>query len=553
MSHSPSNSSPGPLPTFANGWRNDLLSGFLVFLIALPLCLGIAMASDFPPIAGIFTAIAGGCLCPIISNSELTIKGPAAGLIVIVFGAVQELGQGDPLLGYKLTLGIGVAAGIIQIVFGLLKTGILSEFFPTAAVHGMLAAIGVIIAGKQIHQVLGVPLPKHVKEPLEQIAQIPNSFMNLNPEIALIGGLSLLILFGLPLIKNKFVRRIPAPMIVLLVAVPLGFYFDLDHEHKYLFLDHKEYTVGPKFLVSLPDNMFDAITLPDFSGLLSGTGIKFLVMFALVGTLESLLSAKAIDLLDPWKRKTNMNRDLLAVGVANTAVASIGGLPMISEIVRSSANINNGGRTRLANLFHGLFLLGFVALVPNLIHEIPLAALGAMLVYTGFRLASPKEFIHAYRIGREQFFIFATTVVAVLATDLLVGIGIGIAVKFAIHLFRGVPVRSLLKPQTEIESVDGETYAITVQDAAIFSNWIAFRRRLDALTDAKTLVVDLSEAKVVDHTVMEKLHQLEQDYATRGCTLVVRGLDNHRPVSQHPLAARKKIRDDQTASVQTDK
>lgn len=534
----PSTAASRDLPNFRNSWRQDLISGGLVFLIALPLCLGISMASGYPPIAGIFTAIIGGCVCTIFSNSELTIKGPAAGLIVIVAGAVQEMGAGDPLLGYKLALGVGVAAGIIQILFGLLKTGIMGEFFPSAAVHGMLAAIGIIIAGKQIHTLLGVT--PSAKEPLELLGEIPHSLAQLNPEITLIGGISLLILFGLPLIKSTWVRRIPAPMVVLLVSIPLGIWFDLEHEHRYLFLDHQEYTLGPKFLVTLPSNLFHAITLPDFSGVWTATGLKFVVLFALIGSLESLLSAKAVDLLDPWRRKTNFNRDLLGVGVANTCAGMIGGLPMISEIVRSSANINNGARTRLANLFHGLFLLGFVALAPNLIHRIPLAALAAMLIYTGFRLASPKEFWHAYKVGPEQLAIFVATVVGVLAIDLLAGIAIGIALKWIIHICRGLPLKALFRPEYSLEVVSSEQWVLSVHQAAVFSNWISFQKRIEGLHEVQSLVINLAQTHLVDHTVMSKLDQLQQEFSEQGRELLVVGLEDHIPVSKHPLASRRR-------------
>lgn len=523
--------------------RSDLISGFLVFLIALPLCLAIAKASGFPPIAGIFSAIIGGVITPWISNSELTIKGPAAGLIVIVAGAVAEFNQlygspDDPMRGYKMALGIGVAAGIIQILFGLIRAGKLGDFFPTAAVHGMLAAIGVIIMSKQVHAIFGVT-PK-ASAPLELIAEIPRSILNWNPDIAIIGVLSLVILFSFPFLKVKVLRMIPAPMVVLLLAIPLGFYFDLEHEHKYLFLNHHEYAVGPRFLVEIPNNIANGIVTPDFSGVATRAGMYWILMFALIGSLESMLSAKAVDMLDPRHRKTNLNKDLLAVGVANTVSCSIGGLPMISEIVRSSANINNGAKTRYANMFHGLCLLLFVALFPSLIHSIPLAALAAMLVYTGFRLASPKEFASVYRTGPEQLAVFVTTLVVVLATDLLVGVFTGVAVKFLIHFLNGASFGTLFRPRLAIDDLDDGTARVTVYDAVIFSNWIAFKNKIDSLGDRKEILIDLSNTRLIDHTVMEHLHHIEGDFQRAGRRLVLSGLEQHRAFSQHPQAGRKK-------------
>lgn len=529
MSHDSAPVSPaptGPTPVgnldgFRRWARQDIFSGFLVFLVALPLCLGIAMASGFPPIAGIFTAIIGGILAPLISNSELTIKGPAAGMIVIVLGAVTELGGGDAALGYKLALGIGVAAGVVQILFGIFRTGILGEFFPLATVHGMLAAIGIIIAGKQIHTIFGVR--PHGHEAIEILAEIPHSVAHLNPQTTLIGVLCLVILFGMPLIKHPVIKKIPAPLVVLLVATPLAYFMQLPSN----------------FLVNVPSNMFAAMAFPDFSAVGTGVGIKYIIMFALVGTLESLLSAKAIDLLDPWQRKTNMDRDLIAVGVANTAASFVGGLPMISEIVRSSANINNGARTRFANLWHGVFLLGFVALLPMLINRIPLAALAAMLVYTGFRLASPKEFVHTYKVGPEQLIIFMTTLVLTLATDLLIGIAGGILVKFAIHLYNGASPKSLFKAQIEIDISDPTNTRVIVRNSVVFSNWINFQKQVRALADKQNVTLDLSGAQLVDHTVMGKLAQLIKDVRAGGHELTIEGLDGHASMSNHPEAARK--------------
>lgn len=526
-------------------WRADLLAGFLVFLIALPLCLGISMASGYPPIAGIFTAIIGGVVTTFISNSELTIKGPAAGLIVICLGAVEAFGGGvgksfgENQQAYQLALGVGVAAGVLQLLLGVFRLGdVIGDFFPASAVHGMLAAIGVIIAAKQIHVVLGVQSVSG--GPLALIGQIPASFTRLNPEIALIGLTSLLILFGLPLIKNRYVRMLPAPMAVLVVAIALGFAFDLDHPHYYRFFGDELYSIGPEYEVNLPGNFFDGITLPSFAGVLTRDGLQFLVLFTLVGSLESLLSAKAIDLLDPLRRKTNLNRDLAAIGLANTLAAFVGGLPMISEIVRSKANLDNGARSRFANLFHGLFLLGCVALIPGLLHHIPLAALAAMLVYTGCRLASPFEFVRAYKIGREQLAIFLATLVATLATDLLIGVSTGVLVKWFIHWVNGAPLRSMFRPPVTVETSGDNTVVVTVRDAAVFSAWLHIRGKLRSVEPAMDVVLDLSQTRLVDHTVMEKLHELEREYEHAGRALHVVGLEGHRTLSAHPKAARKK-------------
>jgi MFS superfamily sulfate permease-like transporter len=524
--------------------KNDIVSGFLVFLIALPLCLAISVTSGYPPIAGIFTAIIGAIVATFISNSELTIKGPAAGLIVIALGCINDFGGPGNTDAYRAALAVGVAAAVLQILFGMFRAGILGEFFPISAVHGMLAAIGVIIIIKQIPYALGVIGAKG--DPLTMVRQIPHYVLEANPAIASIGLVSLLIMFSWPIAGRKIsvLKLIPAPMVVLLIAVPMGMGFDLLHKHSYYLQGH-EYQLSAQYLVDMPDRMFgmfDSVTYPEFSALAQPRAWKWVTMFFIIGSLESLLSAKAVDLLDPWKRKTNMDRDMIAIGVGNLCASLVGGLPMISEIVRSKANIDNGARTRFADMWHGIFLLLCVAMIPSVLHMIPLAALAAMLVYTGYRLAHPTEFIHVYHIGREQLAIFVTTLVVVLATDLLIGVAAGIVLKMIIHVSNGVPLQSLFKPYLEVQDVNANTSMIIARKSAVFSNWIPFRRQIEdiGLVQRRNLIIDLSDTRLVDHSVMGKLKEMARDFEQEGLSFEVRGLDSLQPLADNAQAARKR-------------
>ncbi len=517
-------------------FSSDALSGFLVFLLALPLSMGIAQASDFEPIYGLITAMVGGILVSFLAGSRLTIKGPAAGLIVIVAGSVAEFGGG--VEGWKIALGAVVVAGVCQVLFGLFKFGKLSDFFPLSAVHGMLAAIGIIIISKQVHGLLGqnpmTPEGKPMVEPLELIGQIPHTLSNPNVTAMIIGLVSLAIVFGWPMIKSNITKKIPAPLVVLVVAIPLSFYLGLQN-----ILDDKGI---PKYLVHFSKGLVDIIGINvSFAGLSqTGTFIKYVIMFALVGSLEALLTVKAIDMLDPFKRKSDYNKDLIAVGIGNIVAGILGGLPMISEVARSSANVNNGGKTRWANFFHGFFILIFLLLAVKFSDLIPKPALAAMLIGVGFKLAHPKEFIHTFEIGKEQLAIFLVTVVFTLATDLLVGIGAGILLKMIIHVMNGTPISSFFKSPTEV-SFEGNNYLVEIDKAAIFSNFLGIKRKLEEIPAGFNVTIDLKNTKLVDHSVMESLEHFKHDYEAMDGTVKIIGLENHIPLSNHKLAGRKKV------------
>ncbi|GAA2524372.1 SulP family inorganic anion transporter [Pilimelia columellifera] len=516
--------------------RADLRSGFLVALIALPLCLGIALASGFPPVAGLLTAIVGGVLVTLLGSARLTIKGPAAGLIVIAIGAVTELGGGDTALGYRRALAVGVVAAVIQIILALCRAASVGVAMSPSVVHGMLAAIGVIIIAKQAHVVLGVT-PEGA-EPLELLAEIPRSVIHANPAIVGIGLLSLLILFGLPLIRARWAKAVPAPLVVLAVAVPLGLLLHLAQPHDYQLFGAGHH-LGPEHLVRLPGSLLDAVAFPDFSVITSAASIKYVVMFALIGSIESTLTVLAVDAMDPERRASDYNRDLLALGGGNLVASLIGGLPMISEIVRSRANIDAGARSRWSNFAHGAILLILVAAAPAVLQTIPLAALAAMLVYTGARLASPSELTRLRRIGLDQAALFLTTLIVTLATDLLLGVAAGLLLKLVVHLVRGAPARAIVRPRAEARR-DGDTLHVRVPDAAIFTALTPVRNAVRRAGDPppRTVTIDVGDARLVDHTFLSRLQDMAREWP--GVTLTVRGLEKLRATSDHPHATRRR-------------
>jgi MFS superfamily sulfate permease-like transporter len=515
-------------------WKTDLVAGLLVSLIALPLCLGIAMASGFPAFGGVITAIIGGLVVGPLSGAPLTIKGPAAGLIAIVIASVDALGQGNAVDGYRLTLAAIVVASVIQIVFAICKCGRFADFFPASVIQGMLAAIGIIIISKQIHPLLGVKAL--ARDPIPLLLEIPHSLVVMNPEVALIGVSSVVIVLFATTFFGRLSKFFPGPLVAVAVGIGFCLYFDINHAHRYQWYSI-DYTMDERFLVSLPSSFFAGVTFPDFSRILSATSLQFIVLFALIGSLESLLTCKAVDALDPVGRKARLDKDLLGVGCGNLLCGLIGGLPMISEVVRSSANIHYGAKTRWANFFHGACLLAFVVLLTPVIRLIPNAALAGVLCVVGYRLASPRHFRQCKKIGREQLFVFVVTIVATLLTDLLIGVLIGMITEYLVALFLGAPAFGLISSVgTGKPSSDGRLH-IELPGACTFGNVIGFKRALGS-SNEQPLTLDFSKATYVDHTFMHEVRNLQKER-----DVAVIGLDRLTPISPHREAMRRALPD----------
>ncbi len=497
--------------------KNEIKCGLLVSLIALPLSIGIAIASGAPPTAGLIAAVSGGIIAGLFSRGGPVINGPAAGLIVIVLGAIQELGGGDALAGFKAVLACTVIAGAIQMVMGKFKLATLGLVFPSGVVHGMLSAIGLIIISKQLYPLLG--LATTASSPVELYLGLPHALLQLNPGIALIGASVLCLLLAWPRLPKSSSQKIPGPLAGVLLGVGLGLALDLHHDHLVQGVITK-FNLGPRFLLTIPENLATFFFLPDFRAAASLAFWKHTLLIAMVGGVESTLSVCAVDKLDPAKKKSDLNRSLLANGLANVVSGMVGGLPIIAEIVRSSANISNGSKTQCANFFHAVAILFFLVFLPSLLHEIPLAALAALLIMVGYRLASPKTLMHA--IKQKEGVVFASTVLVILATDLLTGILVGTLLEIGKLAFQSKSL-NFFQLDSKKHDEDQEKY-IAVEGPLAFTNYLKLREQLALPGDSSRLTLDLRKTSFLDSTVREHLHSHERDYQAAGKVLII-----HRP------------------------
>lgn len=533
-------------------WRYDLVAGLQVALVSLPLSLGIAIASGAPPVTGLISAIIAGLVLPLLGGSYVTISGPAAGLAPALLAGMLLLGGGDLTAGYPLLLVAIFLTGAVQIVLSLAKAGEFSRILPSAVVEGMLAAIGVIIIIKQIPLLAG-DLAAPAKTVLAAAASVPDSLMRLDPAALAVGLVSLALIFILKRSHNRWLTLVPAPITVALAGIALGYLLQLD----------------PKHLIRLPENILEeGFTLPHFSAVWENQSLWLSVLvvvitLTLIDGIESLASIAAIDKIDPFQRRSNPNRTLLAMGVANVCSSVAGGLTIIPGGIKSRANVDAGGRTLWANAYNALFLILLIWLGKDLINRLPLATLAAILIYVGWRLCEPRVFRKTVLIGREQLLLFLITLVSILLTDLLTGIIIGVLSKIALVLylltpsFRQVltsqraPARipqalwegfsALFKsPVIRVVKQDnpGAHYKVYLGSLFCF-NLLRLERKLRVLPqDAGVTLVFAESARMIDHTSMEFLLHFKEECLHRGRHCDLAGLDNFYPFSNHSLAAR---------------
>jgi MFS superfamily sulfate permease-like transporter len=510
---------------FAN-LKSDLPSGLVVFLVAVPLCLGIALASGAQPFSGLIAGIVGGIVIGLLSNSALSVSGPAAGLAALVAGAIAAIGD------FRLFLCAVFIAGIIQILLGLAKLGGIANYIPSSVIKGMLTSIGILIIAKQIPHAVGYD--KDEKGNVTELFPFGNEdwhellkpFQHIETGVTIITIVSIIIMlvWEKPFFKKRM-PFIPGALVAVIVAILLNTVWQSGSSKLVIENEH---------LVQIPvaattSEFFSFFTLPDFSGLLNGNVIMYGFFIALIASLETLLSIEAIDNLDPQRRVTNTNKELFAQGVGNSLSGLIGGLPVTSVIVRSSANVNSGAKTKLSAIIHGVFLLGCTISIPWLLNKIPLSALAAILLLTGYKLAKPSVFTSFWKAGKYQFVPFIVTVIVILSIDLfnisdfvnngsiivdlfkgLKGKGLIIGVLAGILTATGAILHGNLKNSYYFHKEnhqEGDIIKIRLSEEVSFLNKAAIRETLDHMPENSSVVIDASNTTYIDYDVLELIKE----------------------------------------------
>lgn len=510
-------------------WKQDLPASIVVFFVALPLCLGIALASGAPLFAGLIAGIVGGVLVGSLSGSSVGVSGPAAGLAAIVLTAISALG------GYENFLLAVVLGGVIQVIFGVLKAGIIGYYFPSSVIKGMLTGIGIIIILKQIPHFFG-----YDRDPEGDFAFFQldgnNTFSELAVMVDFISpGATLIAVIGLGILllwdnvlkgKGKFFTLVQGP----LVAVGAGICY-------YLFTkDHATLAISAEHLVAVPvptdfNSFLGQFSLPNFGAITNPAIWITAFTIALVASLETLLCVEATDKLDPEKRVTPTNRELLAQGAGNIVSGMIGGLPVTQVIVRSSANIQSGGKSKFSAIFHGILLLISVVLIPGLLNMIPLSVLAAILLIVGFKLAKPAMFKAMYNLGWKQFVPYIVTIVGIVFTDLLIGIGLGLAVGIVIVLIKSYQNSHFLHIEDKSDGV--RRIKMTLAEEVTFINKGAILKELDNLPENTHLDLDMVNTRFLDYDIIEILEDFAEKAKNRNITIK---LTTERGVVENPIS-----------------
>ncbi len=500
--------------------KKDLPASIVVFLVALPLCLGIALASGAPLFSGLIAGIVGGIIVGSASGSSLGVSGPAAGLAVIVLHAITDLGGFDVLL-----LAI-VFAGILQVIMGFAKAGIIAYYFPSSVIHGMLAGIGILIFFKQIPHAFGYDKDFEGDQSFQQMdgentfSELINMLGYINSGILLITAISLaiLILWDSKWIKNQaYLKLIPGPLLAVITGIVLS----------QLLNSLPQFNIDSSHMVTLPiaSNLTEFLgnfTFPDFSAISNPKVYTTAIVIAVVASLETLLCVEATDKLDPSKRITPTNRELKAQGIGNIISGLIGGLPVTQVIVRSSANIQSGGKSKLSTVLHGFLILTSIIFIPKLLNKIPLATLAAILLVVGYKLAKPAMFVKMYKQGKGQFLPFIVTIVGMLLSDLLIGVGLGLVVAVFIILRNNYKVPFILDQE---ENDQKKAFNITLSEDVTFLNKASLLKFLDQVPNDSSIKINASNSRFIHFDVFEIIENFIMSSKERNIYVEVQNLD----------------------------
>lgn len=518
-------------------WQGDLVAALSVALIALPLSLGIALAAGAPAMAGIFSAIVGGVVTTFYRGGHISVNGPAKGVIgVILLGIVlMDDGKGQ---AFNYVLAAVVMSGTIQVLLGVLKLGRLADIFHSTVIHGILAAIGIIIFAKQIHVAMGT-----YSDDSSIVQNLVDAFILLpkaNPFVIVISLAGLLLLLFHSKTSNKVFSLLPGPIWVIALSVPFVYLFNFFELHN-LSLFGNSYEVGPSLLLDIPDSIMDSIMHPNFSKINTIEFWTTVFSILIITSIESLAIAKAVDKIDPYKRKTDLNKDLTGIGLSTVAAGLIGGLPIIAVIIRSTVNIHNGAKTKWSNMYQGLLLLVFIVILGPVLRQVPLCAFAILLVYTGFKLASPAVFKQAYNQGPEQLVFFVGTMVLTLYTNLLVGLVGGLLLVLITHmLLANLSITQFFRmvyfSNHKLTKISEQVFDLKIKGVANFLGILRIDKLVSQIPFGASVNIDLSETRLVGITYMDYLVEFLKSHRAGGGKAFITGLDSHVSYSTYNRA-----------------